>query len=154
GMHLRYRCTGAVIPGNMKLAEEYETDERGEILLDDKGKPKKVTLIETRGDGGMAIAPGSPPECHPSGRVCENPRGPPLTALPDLTPEERQILLDAARSFHRATDDVSAPDKAAANGRLTPGDDYSARGPDWEEIIGPDGWKEVRKQGSVRYWRR
>lgn len=31
--------------------------------------PKGKALIETRGEGGYVIAPGSPPSCHPSGKT-------------------------------------------------------------------------------------
>lgn len=52
GVHVYYRCR-AVVEGNRKLAR------------DAAGK----TLIETRGEGGQVVAPGSPACCHPSGRL-------------------------------------------------------------------------------------
>lgn len=51
GVHLYYRSAESVC-GNKKLA------------MDERGK----TLIETRGEGGYVLAPGSPGACHPSGK--------------------------------------------------------------------------------------
>lgn len=50
GVHVYYRSREPV-KGNRKLA-----------MTADGG-----TLIETRGEGGYVLAPGSPGECHPSG---------------------------------------------------------------------------------------
>jgi hypothetical protein len=58
------------------------------------------TLIERRGEGGYVLAPGSPASCHPSGRCYEHVSGPLLTATPQITPQERELLLGAARSFN------------------------------------------------------
>jgi hypothetical protein len=60
GSHLFYRlpCPPA---GSRKLAEKCWTDPA-------TGKRMRKTLVETRGEGGYVVAPGSPPECHPSGR--------------------------------------------------------------------------------------
>jgi hypothetical protein len=33
--------------------------------------PSGKTLIEVKGEGGYVLAPGCPPECHPSGRTYE-----------------------------------------------------------------------------------
>ena len=49
---LRYRCTEVTIPGNMKLAQ---------AAPDAKGKPTRITLIETRGEGGPGPCPRRPP---------------------------------------------------------------------------------------------
>jgi putative DNA primase/helicase len=92
GYHVRYRCRETTIPGNLKLAQEPGTDAR-------TGKPCVLTLIETRGEGGYAIAPGSPPACHQTGRTYDHIAGPALTELADITPSEREIVLAAARSF-------------------------------------------------------
>ena len=64
GMHVYYRT--AIIAGNTKLAR----DERGE------------TLIETRGEGGYVVAPGSPPECHPDKKEYRRVAGPSLLEIP------------------------------------------------------------------------
>ncbi len=42
------------------------------------------TLIETRGEGGYVVAPGSPLPCHPSGRPWLHVAGPALITVPGL----------------------------------------------------------------------
>jgi hypothetical protein len=150
GYHCRYRCRGMVIPGNTKLAQEPYKDPT-------TGKPKRRTLIETRGEGGQGLAPGCPPECHPSGRLYVHHSGPPLTDLQDITPEEREVLLRCARSS-----DWMPPSEPKArqtrqrkeSAGLLPGDDFCRRGPDWRDILEPHGWERARQSGAVSYWRR
>ena len=52
GAHVFYRCDAGVEP-NQKLAQK----------LGKEGRPK--TTIETRGEGGYVLVPGSPRECPP-----------------------------------------------------------------------------------------
>lgn len=139
GFHVRYRCTETTIPGNTKLAV-------------DPALPKdERCLIETRGEGGYAIVPGGPPECHPSGRPYEHFAGPELADVQTITAAERQTLLRCARSFDRAA--ASAKDPATPTGAdLRPGDEFNRRGPDWSEIL--TGWTVAREFGGKRYWRR
>jgi putative DNA primase/helicase len=151
GFHVRYRCRGATIPGNLKLAEELYTDPA-------TGKPKRRVLIETRGEGGQALAPGCPPECHPSGGLYVLRAGPDLTDLPDVSAGEREALLRCARSFDRAPAE-EAPQTARREaprpgGLLLPGDDFNAHGPDWPDLLEPHGWRVAHRRGDVRYWRR
>jgi hypothetical protein len=140
GYHVRYRCSAVTIPGNTKLAE------------DPAKKGKERTLIETRGEGGYALAPGCPPECHEERAPYRHVAGPGLTNLQDITAAERGALLRCARSFNRTPN----PLKKTVTGRtgdLRPGDDYDRRGPDWSDILA--GWTDVRKlSGGARYWRR
>jgi hypothetical protein len=51
GVHVYVRRSGPA--GNRKLAKD----------------PAGKTLVEVKGEGGYVVAPGSPPECHPSGGV-------------------------------------------------------------------------------------
>ncbi|RPI29821.1 MAG: hypothetical protein EHM61_00315 [Acidobacteria bacterium] len=53
-MHLYYRADG--VAGNQRLAFRRASEDAAKVL------------IETRGEGGYVIAPGSPPACHPSGK--------------------------------------------------------------------------------------
>lgn len=73
GFHLLYRCE--VIDGNQKLAR-FSTN--------------KQTVIETRGEKGLIIAP--PSEGY------ETIRGS-MSSIPVITQEQRLILLEAARGF-------------------------------------------------------
>lgn len=87
GWHLLYRC--AVIEGNLKLAMRPATDEdRAEV-----GNPKldRVTIIETRGEGGYFVSAPSPGYEVYQGDVAN----PPL-----ITVEERAILFRAARALN------------------------------------------------------
>jgi len=47
------------------------------------GRPE--VLIETRGEGGYVLAPGCPPECHPSGKPYTMAHGR-ISATPQITP--------------------------------------------------------------------
>ena len=79
GRHVFYRCDE--IEGNLKLA--YQAD--GTIG------------IETRGQGGQAVLPGSPPGTHKSGGTYRLISGD-FARIPRVTPKERQRLLEVARS--------------------------------------------------------
>lgn len=85
GWHVYYRCTE--IAGNTKIAT-------------DPSREKK-TLIETRGKAGFVVAPGSPPECHPTGRVYKHHSGPHIVNCPVIPPSSRRELWAAARAFNR-----------------------------------------------------
>jgi hypothetical protein len=148
GFHVRYRCTEVVIPGSRKLAREPGAE---------NGKPR--VLIETRGEGGYALAPGSPGECHETGGTYEHVAGPPPTEPATISAEDREVLLRCARAFDRECVQETGPPPARHGQRrdaagLRPGDDFDARGPDWAAILGPHGWVQVRQDGEVRYWRR
>jgi Bifunctional DNA primase/polymerase, N-terminal/Domain of unknown function (DUF927) len=149
GCHVWYRCPSVTIPGSDKLARE-----RG--INPDTGKERLDTLIETRGEGGYALAPGSPPACHETGRPYEHVVGPPLHELPTISAAERQLLIDAARSFDRCgADNQQRPVNPESNGALRPGDDYDLRGPEWSAILGPHGWTLAHTRGDgALYWRR
>jgi hypothetical protein len=144
GFHVRYRSTEIPIPGNTKLAMRPKSD----------GKAADV-LIETRGEGGYAIAPGSPSQCHPTGRLYVHHNGPPLTEVPTITAAQRDVLIRCAQSFDE-TPVQPMPNGHAQTGRkgLSAGDDYCARGPDWAQILEPHGWQIVHQRDAVRYWRR
>jgi hypothetical protein len=150
GYHVRYRCRETPIPGSMKLAQEPAIDST-------TGKPNLRTLIETRGEGGYALAPGSPPTCHETGRTYNHIAGPRLTDLADITAQEREILIAAARSFDLATAaKTKRPADASSEGHvnLRPGDDFDQRGPSWSSILEPHGWERAFSRGETTYWRR
>lgn len=148
GYHLRYRVPDLdPFPGNEKLAREpYTTPE---------GKPASRVLIETRGEGGYALAPGCPPECHHEGRLYEHVGGPGLTDLPALSLVERDVLIRCARAFNRVAEEYRVPASSSPRGGgLRPGEDYDRRGPDWGDILQPHGWASVGGRGDVQHWRR
>jgi P4 family phage/plasmid primase-like protien len=146
GAHFYYRCRE--ISGNEKLAQESP--------FDDAGNPRPNTLIETRGEGGYVLAPGSPPSCHSRNLPYEHVSGPPIVETPEITPEERLILLESARAFNTWTPPVV--DRPAGGpildpDRIRPGDDYNARA-SWREILEPAGWTLVQQVGDSDHWRR
>ena len=131
GYHVYYRCEK--ISGNTKIA------------ADPNGKIK----IETRGEGGYVVAPGG--ACiHSTGRPYVQVAGPPLTAIPVISADERLQLWRAAEHFDEAGLAKQAaarelarrqrllhPPQPSAEG--TPWEDY-CRGASWEAVLCPHGW--------------
>jgi putative DNA primase/helicase len=142
GYHARYRCREVTIPGNTKLAS------------DPSRPPKERTLIETRGEGGYAVAPGSPPQCHHLGRLYEHHSGPALPDVQDITAAEREILMRVARSFDREVKEERTARKQGGGSELSVGDNYDTNGPDWGDLLQPHGWEVYKQFGTVTYWRR
>jgi len=155
GRHLIWRCP--TIEGNLGLA----WDEDGDIM------------IETRGQGGQAVLPGSPPETHRTGKPYRLVAGS-LEDIPTITPEERTRLLEAARGFNRRPGKGTMPAGEAAKKKYgmkelygedfdegvgtgangdRPGDDFNARA-SWPEILEPKGWEFVKSSGGADLWLR
>jgi putative DNA primase/helicase len=128
-------------PGNQKLAQ------------DENGK----TLAETRGECGYVLTVGSPGKCHETGREYRHVGGPPLTEIPVITVEERDILHAAARSFNRLPESHVIGE---ANGKprdgLSPGDAFNAQAGTQtivDMLVAAD-WAVVGKRGDVVLVRR
>jgi hypothetical protein len=129
GKHVIYRCTEP-INGNMKLAMGFRDG-------------AMVTLIETRGEGGLFL-------CAPTlGYSLEQGS---LTETPVLTPQEREILLETAWSLNEylPTADVPADSQFVPENR--PGDDFNNRG-DIRALLIKHGWTLVKKAEN-ELWRR
>ncbi|QQR80743.1 MAG: bifunctional DNA primase/polymerase [Deltaproteobacteria bacterium] len=138
GAHVCLRCS--IIGHNQKLA----LDMAGEVL------------IETRGEGGYIVAAPSPASCHPAHREYVHIGGPVLPNVPTISPQEREILFECARSFNQKPKRIENGDyksEPLKNGELRPGDDFNQR-TSWEEILQPSGWKIEKISGSTKYWRR
>jgi hypothetical protein len=156
GRHVYYRCSE--FGGNEKLACAPALDDAGRPLLDDRGKPKRKTLIEKKGEGGYCLVPPSPAACHPTRRRYLLAEGSPdLTQVPVITPAERAALLEAARGLNRWVEPTRprrrAGQPSAPSGRGRPGDDFDEHA-DWEDILGPHGWVPVGTSGGTTHWRR
>ena len=167
GLHVIYLCLVAIC-GNLKLAQR-------------KVDGKIITLIETRGEGGLFLCAPTPGYALIQGD---------FTNLPTLTAAERDILLQAAwelneyvppvvdgprgastmvnvgqMSASSATmSELSAEndpmcDGAADNGRGAnhhaerPGDDFNHRG-DPRKLLEQHGWVCAGGSGDNEYWRR
>ncbi len=139
GRHVFYRCEAPVC-GNMKLAQRRDND-------------KTITLIETRGEGGLFL-------CTPTAgyELLQGDLGNP----PVLAEAERDALLAAAWELNEympppvaearpcGQGDAKEPNVGALSGR--PGDDFNSRG-DVRAILEQAGWS-LAKSGENEYWRR
>ena len=107
GYHVAYRCQDEVC-GNIRLAQGERNG-------------KMMTLVETRGEGGLILcAPGDGYSLVQGD----------YTALPVLTKEERETLLNAAWKMNEKPEQgmpkpTGCPDEHFEN---RPGDDFNARG--------------------------
>lgn len=145
GVHLLWRCQHG-IEGNQKLARCADG----------------TVKIETRGEGGYTLAPGSPKECHPSGKEYFLRSGK-LSEIPAITAEERTGLLAMARACNEYADPErvcipSSPGRTKAEGDsgLSPGTDYNNRagGDAVLAILERHGWSVDSQRGEVVFLRR
>lgn len=151
GRHVVYRCTGPV-NGNLKLAQRaIEAPDDQPITIHGKTyRPRKrgdrfiviVSLIETRGEGGLFLCAPSPGYELAQGD---------FTKLPVFTEDERITLLDAAWELKEWVEEVGPPGVPATGGDR-PGDDFNRRG-DPREVLRRHGWTLARG-GANEYWRR
>ena len=140
GYHLYYRCE--TIDGNLKLANRETT--AGERSKDPADKIR--VLIETRGRGGYVLGPPSSGYKKISG-----------DAIPTISSEEREMLLELARSFNIAID---APIKSQSSGGynakefgLSPFEDYNKRA-DISGLLQQHGWKVISENNTKIVFRR
>lgn len=152
GYHVIYRCD--TIEGNQKLARRPATDE--EVGKHNATVEKKVTnnydlpvvLIETRGDGGYFVAAPSEGYSLLQGS---------FDKLSTITPDERAVLFNAARSLNewmpKASFVIKGEPETVLEGGISPGDDYDQRG-DVVALLGSHGWVVVGEIGeTVRFKR-
>jgi len=152
GRHVAYRCPSG-ITGNLKLAQRRLPD------------GQTVTLIETRGEGGLFLCAPTPGYTILQGD---------LGNLPSLSEDERDVLLSSAWELNECPPEVidgpprgtagdagdalppgaaiSAPAATGPTGGLLPGEDFSARG-DMRAVLLKHGWT-LAKPGENEYWRR
>ena len=133
GLQIWYRCSE--VGPNQKLA--YDTDGNA--------------LIETRGEGGYALAIGGAPEAHPTGRPYELREGVSPWRIGRITPEQRGALIDFCAGLSEQEIVALPPDDfdPLFDGDMTkPGNDFGAK-VSWEEILEPHGWK-IDSTGRVK----
>lgn len=129
GYHLVFRSEGEPFR-NMKLAQKSATE-------------KREVLIETRGTGGYFLI-----EPSKGYKVL---RGD-FAFLPTLSEDERDDLLDVARSFNeniREDYREEMKSRGVTSGDLSPGDDFDQRG-DLPALLRSHGWTQT----DSTHWRR
>jgi len=129
GKHVIYRCSEP-INGNMKLAMGFRDG-------------AMVTLIETRGEGGLFL-------CAPTlGYSLEQGS---LTEIPVLTPQEREQLLIVAWELNEHLPAAEVPIDSQFVPENRPGDDFNNRA-DIRDTLIKHGWVLARTTES-ELWRR
>lgn len=151
GRHAIYRSL-APIPGNRKLAQRVLEVPNADsmVICGKRYVPRRVrdrfevtvTLVETRGEGGLFL-------CAPTlGYSLEQGL---LDQVPVLAEAERAILIEAACALNELVPPVQVPrGGSTAVGR--PGDEFNERG-DVRQVLIRHGWHLVRG-GENEYWRR
>lgn len=137
GMHWYYYCSE--IEGNQKLARRPSTPDE---LAATPNNPVQV-LIETRGEAGYIIVPPTPGytivhKCMP----------------PTITPEQRTILLNIARSFNEYIEPgprQHKPTTVTSRYSKSPFEDYNERG-DPEQILVAHGWTYKYSRGGRNFY--
>ncbi len=140
GIHLVFRCRTDNGIGNLKLASRPATAE--EKAQDPRAGER--AMIETRGAGGYFLAAPSPGYTLESGD---------WAAIPVITEEDRDALLELARSFdERPARDVVHHElrtPTCTTSGLTPGDAYDAQA-DVPALLQAHGWTHAHGE----YWTR
>lgn len=151
GWHVVYRCTEPV-SGNLKLAQRREDlDGPAEVVRFGKTyKPRKdrdgrwhlvLTMIETRGEGGLFLCAPSPGYQLMQGD---------FTALPVLTTDERDVLLRCAWAINAILPEpVDSQPGIVVDGER-PGDDFNRRA-DFGALLQHHGWSLVH-DGENQHW--
>ena len=133
GYHVAYRCQDEVC-GNIRLAQGERNG-------------KMMTLVETRGEGGLILCAPGDGYTLVQGDYAH---------LPVLTKEERETLLNAAWKMNEKPEQgmpkpTGCPDEHFEN---RPGDDFNARG-DVRAVLQKHGWTSLGVQpDGNEYWRR
>jgi len=139
GYHAVYRCESDIC-GNMKLAQRKNTD------------GKTVTLIETRGEGGLFL-------CAPTDGYKFIHKD--FSSLQVVTASQRGKLLESAWALNEFVPDSVGdpvnvvdrnPDTRFTDG-VRPGDAFNDRGK-IRELLVSHGWQYVNTGGDNERWRR
>lgn len=153
GRHVMYRCESEVC-GSIKLAHRKVSVPSGDavVIAGKTFKPRRdkdgcwtvlLTLIETRGQGGLFLCAPTPGYTLLQGEVAN---------LPVLTAGQRELLLEAAWSLNEHFPEPVETNATSPSSQLRPGDAYNARG-EVRQLLQSHGWTCV-KGGDNEYWRR
>lgn len=148
GIHWFYRLTDTKTK-TVALARRPGTDAAG--------KPRLLPLIETKGEGGYAVAAPSSGRVHPIGGTYQLVQGE-VTTITTITAEERDALWALARSFDELPKVELSPTPRGGIQHDTwwiirPGDAFNERAT-WAEVLEPHGWQAVQQRGDETLWRR
>lgn len=144
GIHLLYRLSDHPVPGNTKIA----------MTADEV----KLTLAETRGEGGFVIVAPTSGTVHQSGDAWTLAAGQ-LGRVPVISWQDRELLHAAIKA---ALDEripytppilAARPIRERRAGEITPMDDFNERG-DWSSILSERGWSPAGQQGGQELWTR
>jgi putative DNA primase/helicase len=164
GLHLIYRITDHPVPGNTKIAQRPKdpadwTDRDCELVTKYPATVIMETLIETRGEGGYVVVAPSQGPVHPSGNPWTLGFDSEPGAVPEITWEQREALVEVLAKFdvprprkERATSAPARP-KVAVGTEKKVGDDFNERG-DWAQILEPHGWTYHSDAYPGIYWER
>ena len=154
GRHIYLRCTEPV-SGNLKLAKALvpcDSTDTGARKFGTKWCKIK-TLIETRGEGGYAVAPGSPPECHATGHLYEIFNGGPGT-IATVTPDQLHAFHELARALNEYVEpEREVKPRAGKGDGARPGDDFNQRG-DLDTFLKKHNWQRRGERNGKVYWQR
>lgn len=122
-----------------------ETDSEGQPIL------QPQLMIETRGTGGYACAPGTPPATHKTGRPYQLVHGS-FENLPTVTDAEAETILAICRSYSRFTpQQVQRKPGEAYQGEPRPGDIFNQQA-DLRQMLLDAGWKQHhRDDDGIEY---
>lgn len=141
GYHLIYRAPN--IEGNQKLAQRHATEQE---LLEHPGSRIRV-LLETRGTGGYFLTAPSAGYKMLKGK---------LSDIPVLSEEERNILIETARSFNEVQQEMYTPREAVAISsgyQISPFDDFNNK-VDVVALLESHGWTTTKVTGQKFYLKR
>ena len=148
GVHIAYRCTA--IEPSQKLARRPGPSQQSPHQSD--------VLVETRGEGSLAVVAPSRGSAHSPGGAYRLLHGG-VNSIVTVTPEERMVLLRLARSLDEeppaklVVGGSSASRGATVGSGNRPGDDFTRRA-SWSLVLEPHGWTPTADRGGIWDWRR
>jgi putative DNA primase/helicase len=103
------------------------------------------------------LAPGCPLACHPLHKPYVLLDGD-LADIPRIAPGERNMLLNAARTFNEYAPQVRPAlrptgSRPVNTSGASPAKAYNAS-TDWSDLLEPEGWVKVRSWKGAHLWRR
>lgn len=152
GIHWLYRLTEGDVEGNRKIASR-PVDEA----------PYRLTLIETRGEGGFVVVAPTMGMFDGYDKLASwRLEAGGFGSIATITPAEREELVRLLSTFDELPEPETVP-APTTNTRLDrsgiledsdrPGDEFN-RSTNWHDLLEPEGWQPLFTRGDVIYWRR